>query len=537
MNRTRYHILAAAVFWLLFAVPAESTPTIKRHLVLYGGFDDAAIATIADNAEILVVGRIRHDQLQKLKKAKPGIIVLKYQHALSVPKGSRPWKSAVRNQKWFATDRLTSERLVQDRYGWYLMNIANMQWRDFLVENIADSTEALFDGVFLDDCWDHYVSKFVTEKGRKPGDPRQEIIHNWQQYMTQMLAVLRSRYAKLIFINGAHECYISYVDGVMDESFIHANWHTETYFHPRANDLRSIDKIKRLSRYKKPILVQSGTSGKAPDRIDSVFRYCLMSYLLVTSDHTYFNFHPAHTYHYRKIYFHPLFKLAAGSPKNGYHVHSDRPSKSNLVVNGDFDGNIKGWRVISGKPAIDSIEALEGRSIRFAATGARRDMLASDYLPVAPGVEYTLSAYCKSKRNIPGSANYKRLGFQGRFYDREKRKIPGAFDLKVSAGTYGWQYYEATFISPPDAATFQLRVGFIGDGVGSGWIDRIYFGPTSYGELVYRRDFSNGSVFVNMGNRPYVFPPDAISGSKKAPTITIHPRQGMWRQDDGRPIP
>jgi hypothetical protein len=278
--------------------------------------------------------------------------------------------------------------------------------------------------------------------------------------------------------------------------------------------------------------VQAGTSGKTADRIDSVFRYCLMSYLLVTNDYTYFNFHPAHTYHFRKLYFHPLFRLRIGPPKNGYYVYRDQPPNQNLVVNGDFEKNMKGWRRLSGAPVLDATEALEGKSIRFVATEDKRDMLAGDYLAVAPGVEYTLSAYCKSRFNIPGSANYKRLGLQGRFFDSKKRKISGAFDLKLSAGTYDWQYYETTFTSPPAAATFQLRVGFIGDGIGTGWIDRVYFGRKTASELVYRRDFANGSVFVNMGNQPYTFPIDAIPGSEKKQTVTIHPRHGMLCQDD-----
>jgi len=531
MNRINHHMIALTLCWLLFTAPSDSMATVKRHLVLYGGFDDTVVDTIAENAEILVVGRIRRDQLEKLKKIKPGIVVLKYQHALSVPKDTPAWDIATRHPSWFATERQTQERLVQDRYGWYLMNIVSEQYRDFLVERIVAGTERLFDGVFLDDFWDHYVSKFVTEGARKPGDPRISMIRDWQPALTQLLMKLRQRYAKRIFINGAHECYISYVDGVMEESFVHANWHPETYFHPRASDLRSIQKIQRLSRHQKPILVQSGTSGRSADRTDSVFRYCLLSYLLVSNEHTYFNFHPSHTYHFRKMYFNPLFKLEMGVPKGPYSVYRDQSPNPNLIENGDFDAGAKGWHILTGTPTLDSSEALQGSSIRFTATADKRDMFASDYLAVDPGVEYTLSVYCKSKLNIAGSADYKRLGLQGRYYDREKKRIAGAYDLKLGPGTYDWQYYETVFESPPNAAYFQLRVGFIGDGMGTGWIDRIYFGRTLYSELVYRRDFSEATILVNAGNHKYTGSIDEIPGSEKNRLITINPRHGMLWQD------
>ena len=517
---------------LLISAPADSMTTIKRHLVLYGGFDDAAIETIVENADILVVGRIRGDQLLKLKKMKPDMIVLKYQHALSVPRATSHWKTASRSPAWFATDRHTNERLVQDRYGWYLMNISSEQWRNFQVANIADGTETSFDGIFLDDFWDHYVAKFVTEKRRRPGDPPLSMIHNWQPSMIQFLLALRNRYSKLIFINGAHECYISYVDGVMDESFVHANWHSESYFHPRANDLRSISKIDKLSKYNKPILVQSGSSGAQPGSIDAVFRYCLLSYLLVANEQTYFNFHPAHTYHYRKMYFHPLLKLTLGAPSTPHYVYRDQTLHPNMLENGSFDENMNRWRTRAGSPMLDSNEALKDKSVRFEAMDGKRDMLTSDFLPVAAGRQYTMSAYCKSKRNIPGSANYKRLGMQGRFFDGAKRRIPGAFDLKFGAGTYDWQYYETAFESPPGAAYFQIRVGFIGDGIGTGWVDNIYFGRTAFSDLVFRRDFAGGSVFVNMGNHQATFSFDGKSEPDADRTVTIDPRSGyLWEAD------
>jgi hypothetical protein len=99
------------------------------------------------------------------------------------------------------------------------------------------------------------------------------------------------------------------------------------------------------------------------------------------------------------------------------------------------------------------------------------------------------------------SASYKKLGLQGRFYNKSKKKLPGAFGLKFDGGAYDWLPFERTFTSPTDAAFFRIRLGFIGNGRGKGWVDNVYFGLASTHAKILKRDFSRGTILVNIGKK------------------------------------
>jgi hypothetical protein len=137
-----------------------------------------------------------------------------------------------------------------------------------------------------------------------------------------------------------------------------------------------------------------------------------------------------------------------------------------------------------------------------------------------------LSAYCKSEMNQALSAGYKKLGLQGRYYDKNKTKLPGAFDLQFDAGTFDWLPFEITHTSPSNAAYFRLRLGFIGDGLGRGWIDKVYFGPAAAGEKILRRDFSHGLVIVNYGLKDATVALNRFTRDQNGKHLTIKAREG-----------
>lgn len=432
MRKVVFRIFQIFLIVLLSQIYLNSNTNAKtkRHLVLYGGIKDAYIYPIARHADIIVVGKIRYDQLKQLKQINPNLIILKSYHGLGASRHYPEWNRIRKNEAWFVHDKDTRLKLIEKKYGWYLMNSANEEWRQFLAKKIARETDDLF-------------------------------------------------------------------DGFMEESFIHSNWNSDSFFHNSASYIRSLRKIQNLAKYGKMILAQSGSKGDNTGNIDKVYRLSFTSYLLIFDKNISFNFHPSHTYYFKGFYQINDFALDLGNPLGSYYLYSEGPPGPNLLPNGNFNEGLDSWQVRKGSPSLDSKVSLSGSSLSFQAQSDTQDKIRSQFIPVSGDTEYTISAFCKSEKNLPGSARYKKLGLQGRFYDTNKQRIQGAFDLQFAAGTYDWQPFEITHTSPVNAAYFRLRLGFIGDGKGKGWIDNVYFGIARKRERILRRNFTKGSIFVN----------------------------------------
>jgi hypothetical protein len=381
------------------------------------------------------------------------------------------------------------------------MDNSNQSWQVFLIRKITERTEDIFDGVFLDVFWNRFVNKFVAADTNRPGWPSKHIITAWTGNMRNLLIQLRSSYPKLLFINGAHEEFIPYIDGCMDEAFVHTNWQSDLILPDPSDYTRSLLKIQRLNKLGKPILVQSGSMGDHQAAIEKVFKFCLASYFLINNDNTSFGFHPLHTYYFKGLPHYDNFNLNLGQPKGNYYVVKEGLQKPNLVPNGNFNVGFNRWAILSGSPTVDSSTKIDGNSILFKGSRARSDKIRSEFIPVNGDTDYTISASCKTEQNLAISASYKKLGLQGRFYDKSKNKLPGEFGLKFDPGAYDWLSFERTFKSPTEAAFYRIRIGFIGDGKGKGWIDNLYFGPSVPFEKVLRRDFTRGTVLVNAGHK------------------------------------
>jgi hypothetical protein len=484
---------------IVFDSPA--TAGTGRHMVIYGGLTAVDLVPIANRVDILIVENARLDYLEYMKQVNPQLKIFKYYHALGVYKIYPEWKTVNQKEKWFIHDIATHKRLKANRYGWYLMNNASDAWQQFLARKVADQTEDIFDGVFMDVFWNRFVNKFVADGIASPGWPPEYIINSWTANMIRLLKRIRASYPKSIFINGAHKEYMPYVDGCMEEAFAHTNWQSDLRFPNPAEYLRSILKIQRLKKLGKTILVQSGSKGDYPSKLEKVFKFCAASYFMVKNENTSFGFHPLHTYYFKGFPPYDNYRLNLGQPKGNYRVlWKDKP-QPNLVANPDFKTDLDRWSIVSGRPHLDSVTQSNGKSILFVGSADQSDKIQSEFIPVRGGTRYTLSADCKSELNTALSASYKKLGLQGRFYNKFKKKLPGAYSLKFDGGSYDWLPFARTFTSPGDAAFFRFRLGFIGDGKGKGWVDNVYFGLASPQAIVLKREFSGGAIFVNFGQK------------------------------------
>lgn len=509
-----------------FGFHSYASAQIKRHMVIYGGFKDTDVYRIAKNIDILIVGKVSYFQLKQLKQVNPDLIILKYYHCIGIYKGASEWNIVNQHEDWFVHDKSTDRRLTQKNRGWYLLNIANDDWRKFVSNKIAGQTESLFDGIFIDGYWHRFVRKFVAEGMKQAALPAEDFVINWIGNMTALLKQIRTVYPKLIFINGAHEEYIDYVDGCMEEAFIHSNWSSDTKYSKPSDYVRTLKKIQDIAKYGKVVLAQSGTRGDLIATINDIYRLCFASYLIAWDKNISFNFHPRHTYSFGGLYQINDYELDLGRPLGDYYVERKGVMSPNLLPNGNFNKGLRGWKVISGNPSPDSYSSISGQSIRFKGSVMQADKIVSEFISVKEGTDYTISAFVKSKKNISVNKRYQRLGLQGRFYDKYKKRITGGYSLNFSAGTYDWLPFETTHTSPSNAAYFQMKLGFSANGFGEGWIDNLYFGVSTRREMIYRRDFSKGSVFVNYGNKTATVELKKNNVNNTSKYITIKAREG-----------
>jgi len=511
------------ITFLCILLSSNSFGQGKKHIVAYGGIHDRHLTGIAQNCDILIAGLINPSQAIKLKRLNPNIIILKYQNAIYVHNDDADWKIIDSNEIWFAHSTLTNERIKQKRFNAYLMNLSSEGMRSFRTRAIIEHTPDYFDGIFLDDCHENFPV-YLSSNGLIPKETN--LFNNWSKYIIDFLVSLRSAYLKRIIINGPIDRYLPYVDGCMMEDFIHSNEHPDGYFRTASQTIVNLDKVEQLKKHGKLILLQSGTLSKDSLNNETIFQYCFTSYLLVASEITSFNFKPGRGYYFQGIpsYMH-INTSSIGSPVETYKIVRRYIAHENYLQNGSFDMGFKFWTRRRGSPRIIRIDSTGKMAVHLSSNSAgNSDMIDSDFIPVSPSSDYSISLLCKSIKNLRGSAGWKKLGLVGRFYNKDKILLSGAYDLQFDHGSYDWRPFDVSFRSPDDAKYFKLAIGFIGDGSGEGFVTDIFFTLSKNIEVIISRRYTNGMAVINptrypatinlMKNEGYLLPPmlDAITG-------------------------
>ena len=506
-----------------------------RHLTIHGGMSVFNLESVAENVDVLIVSTAKLSHLQAIKRINPEIVLLRYNHGLGTGRFTPGWEFINSQESWFVHDKLSGERLKAKKYGWLLMNIADSSWQDYSVQLILNRTDDLFDGIFLDDYWPHYVNKFVSQHSGRPAVPLEDIVNEWDVHLISRLKKLRSAYPKKLFTNGAYEKYLPYLDGCMEEGYVHANWHPEAYMPSPSSFIRSIRKIERLKKFEKLLLLQSGSTGDGSADMKQVYDFCLASYFLLQDGLTSFGFHPLYTYYFKRFPVYDNYQLDIGRPIGKYFTVQEDVQPPNLLPDGGFEFGLQHWKAISGSPVVDYPAGKKEGCVLFnSRSSGRSDKISSGLIPVSANTAYRLQASCKTEKNQPGSKNWARLGLQGRFYDRDKNRLPGAYDLKFAQGKYDWLPFEITHKSPQNAAFFVIRVGFIGDGKGKGWVDRVSLTEAKPRAMVLRRDFSKGIVLVNYGEKSAEVTIDAPDAESEITKVTIHAHHGKIISNNGQ---
>jgi len=502
-NSSGSGLMTMLLLLILLAIPCDVlNAQIIQHSIIYDNIPDSEIKRAVDTSKLIITGSNTKQmiQMKKIKAIKPDMIILLYEHAI----GSYKPNSVVSgHEEWFAHGGDGTKRLIASKYGWYLMNISNKEWRDYISALIVKNTiDSGYDGIFMDDMWGQYVEKFILEGSSDKGTPLDLPITNWRKYIIMIMQAVREKYQGWLFINSTEEEYMTYIDGFMFEGFIHGNSSSDASTLDQSSCLRGLNKVARLQKYRKKLLLASGTEGKDLQLAKKWQNLCYLSYLLIQNENTTFSFQQSPSYIFKNSVTNPVPHADLGKPLGEYFIVKEGQGSQNLLPNGSFENGLSSWSIVSGLPTYEQENGMHGGVVRFISDGLkRRDMIRSHLIPVLANGEYRIRLSVRANNNEPGTADYMKLGLQGRFYDGDMKRIPGSYDLEFGKGSYDWQPYEVNYRAPSNAAYFQISIGFIGDGTGTGWLDNLYFGKAEKNEFVLERDFENGSVFVNYGDK------------------------------------
>lgn len=504
----------------------DAGASVQHHLVCFGRIQEPDIVPIVKYADTLVVGDADKACIKRIKQLKPEMIILKYNHAIGYHRSYADWGIVQSHEDWFAHDKNTFERMVERRYGWYLMNIKSSSYRQHITDRIARQTSKEYDGIFIDDFWGGYADRLEKEKSMGKAAPDDTLKLHWDSFMTMVLKNVRMKYHGLIYVNGTAEKYIPYVDGCMEEGFVHSSCNPSDFTGNPGNFQRSLLNISRLQQYGKKILLQSGAAGSNEQHTRKLRDYCFASFLLIQDDRTSFDFRPYRGYSTRGLSFDRTGDHDLGMPCGGYYLAEEGPLNENLIPNGSFDEGLTKWSAARGNPGYDGNAGMKGGSAHFRGSAIRKGKLKSQLIPVQENTGYTIALWCKAIGNHPGSFGYMKLGMQGRFFDKDLHPISGAYDMQFNAGSFDWQPHEVTYKSPPGACFFRVTLGFIGDGEGEGWVDNVYFALANKRGRIMRRDYQHGSVLVNFGDSEMLLTTDRNDTLGKK-TVRVGPREGL----------
>jgi len=326
--------------------------------------------------------------------------------------------------------------------------------------------------------------------------PPQEKIDSWHDDMKGMLKIVKATIGDKLFIinNNDNDDFLDIVDGIMDESFIHATWHSSDHIYSPSEWKKDVDGMIAALAKGKIFLAQSGTKGDASEEeIKKIMFYCFTSYLLGMDETSTFYFQNPNDKD--KATYYPEWDISLGPPIGKYYLLADRPSNNiKLVQNPSFEYGLDGWLVDSwqGKVIVNVDESnyKEGtKSIQLTSDGNNYGGIYQT-ISLKPNTTYTFSGWIKTD-NLLG-------------YDYKPAQIylvesEGGPVHRIGLGGTGkisnedWTYVCETFTTGDDISGAYIGIAFFG-AEGVAWFDDIRI---EEGIKVYARDFENGKVLVN----------------------------------------
>lgn len=314
---------------------------LNRHMYVYGAsqlLTDHA-ETIANTYGMLITEYWKSPEVKRIKAFNPEIKILFYRDLIGMLESYEDFKIVNKQHpEWFVRDEQSGKRIRHEIHGWYLMDITNTGFQEFLISFIKTRIIQYpdFDGVFLDDVTETIRLSHFTVKGFAESEIPQVNPIFLSTYKPSLISFIQKLKAnigtKLIIINtNAGKDVISPSDGFMFEGFAHGSWQEKDYDNPISEWQGQIARMRELVGLGKYILVSSGSLGKL-DELDKQYHYALACYYLCAGPKTSFGYtlpqDPEAALHIPNL---PEFDL--GQPVNGPSVIL------NVIKSGAHNGN------------------------------------------------------------------------------------------------------------------------------------------------------------------------------------------------------
>jgi len=308
---------------------------IRKHVIAYGmwrGFDEQTADLVSSHFDVLDIGWYSAEisGIERMKEENPDMVILIYNDVMGRSNESQGWNEVNSHEDWFVHDKY-GNRLINQHWSWYCMDVGNDGWRNHYVNWVEDKFNKCpgLDGVFADDVWD----KFRYDAWTVPSeDVPEEIGERWHNDQLEFLEYVKQRIGnKLLIINTSNnDDYVDACDGKMDEDFVHPHWCSYNYWASWTNWTGKIEGVRKVSQKGKYVLVHSGFKelnedeafiNSHPEIVREMLMYCFSSYLFaIDGPKASFGFGGIHNLDGSRSYY-SIFDEAKqlGSPINDYY--------------------------------------------------------------------------------------------------------------------------------------------------------------------------------------------------------------------------
>jgi len=259
----------------------------NKHIVAYSSVNDDSASFIANNFDIAVVDFAYTRNLGKIKAFNPNVVVFGYRDIIAMHTTYEDWAEVNAHEDWFIHDNY-GNRIRETGYGFYVMDVGSQGWRQhyaqYCLQKLAQHPTV--DGIFADDCLEAKVWSRNWWSSRVSDIPSW-VRETWNERMNGMLSYVKNALGNKLFIINTNDYtggFLSHVDGMMLEGFIHGGWEALQSF--SGTPASTIDVLQRLSATGKYFLVQSDTAypGTVTDAdkelMHKLMIYCFGCFLL-----------------------------------------------------------------------------------------------------------------------------------------------------------------------------------------------------------------------------------------------------------------
>jgi hypothetical protein len=283
-----------------------------------------------------------------------------------------------------------NNRLINNTYGFYVMNVCSPTWRRAYIDQVLDAFATRgYSGLFEDDCWYQVANYGVDAFPPEPYDH-----HTWRNGLYEMLDSIQTAIApRPAYFNGLHaetaDSLLHYTEGGMTEGFAYTHW---------SGLVRGAQWRRMCNRG-----LAAGRAGKtwmalggAPHDDQEGRLYALASYLLVADTLAMY----ANATDYQEFAHYPEFDIPLGAPQEaaqldvdelgrdvrGGRLHWRRFAHGTVVVNAGDTPAV--YPQADGRPAVRLFGGITVRDGRLDC-GQLHDTLASGsariYLSIPAG--------------------------------------------------------------------------------------------------------------------------------------------------------